>query len=142
MLPFLNINMSRKCHVWVQGCQTLEKQHQNGREAAPNRDLVGSASVNCENYIPVFLCFCPNRLQPLQISGTNFVKADSQTPHLSKCDKQVAKSITTEPFSFLTRDVLSVCGPGGGITASTSSGGCIKLLWQKSAVGLRLERFK
>lgn len=30
-LPFLNIDMSRKCHDWVQGYQTLEKQHRNGR---------------------------------------------------------------------------------------------------------------
>lgn len=36
-----------------QGYQTLEKQHQNGREGAQNGDLVGSASVNCEDYIPV-----------------------------------------------------------------------------------------
>lgn len=53
-LPFLNIDMSRKCHDWVQGYQTLEKQHRNGRGGgAENRDLVGSAPAKCESYIPV-----------------------------------------------------------------------------------------
>lgn len=68
-------------------------------EGAPNGDLVGSASVNCENCISVS-SFCLSGLQPLQINLTNFVKAGSQSSRLSKCDKQAAKSIMTKPFPF------------------------------------------
>lgn len=70
--PFLYINVSRKCHVWEQGYRTLGKQRQNRgsrtTEGEQNRDLVRSASVNCENYPPVLesgSSMWTGRVQPL-----------------------------------------------------------------------------
>lgn len=120
----------RKCHVWVQGYQTLEKQHQNGgegdRESSKMGIWWGQPSVNCENCIPVFQpSFCLSRLQPLQINLTNFVKAASQSSRLSKCDKQAAKSIMTKPFPLR----LGLCCRHAALEAAAS-----QLLFPAAAV--------
>lgn len=151
-LPFLYINMSRKCHVWEQGYQTLGKHQNQGtpdhRGSAKWR-LAGQPQWTVKT---ILLCSSWEVLNEqaecnLSRSICGCLSLLNLIPKLhgqSKCDKQAAKWIITKTLLFLIQVsfVFGVQRWKLSITSSISSSGWYQIPLVDFYDGLQLKWFK